>query len=318
LLKMLLPRLIIIAGPTAVGKTTVAINLALALKTEIINADSRQVYREMIIGTAAPSEKEQSIVRHHFAGHRSICDPYNASMFEQEVISFLGKQFKDKATVIMAGGSGLYIDAVCNGIDDLPSVDQNTRSTVLNEFHKHGLEGIRLKLKQTDPEYYNRVDLSNPKRIMKALEISLMTGKPYSAFLTGKPKERNFSIIRIALDLPRQLLHERINLRVDQMMENGLLEEAKSLYPYRHLNALNTVGYKELFSYLEGSISLPDAITKIKDHSRQYARRQLTWFRRDKNFQWFQPTELEKILDFINHPDGTRQGVSGGCDGSKT
>ncbi|HLO57538.1 MAG TPA: tRNA (adenosine(37)-N6)-dimethylallyltransferase MiaA [Bacteroidales bacterium] len=292
-------RLIVIAGPTAVGKTAVAVHLARDLQTDIVNADSRQVFREMSIGTAAPTDNEKSLATHHFAGHRSIHEPYNASMFEQEVIGFLDEWFKDHDTIIVTGGSGLYINAVLYGIDDLPNISHEIRNTVHSDFRKYGLQGIQAMLKETDPEYYERVDLNNPQRIMKALEVYLMTGRTYSSFLTGAARKRNFQVTGIALDLPRGELHEKINSRVDAMIENGLLDEARSLYPFRDLNALNTVGYKELFAHLDGHMSLSDAVTKIKDHTRQYARRQLTWFRRDPVYKWFHPGDYKGIIELL-------------------
>jgi tRNA dimethylallyltransferase len=304
--------LVIIAGPTGVGKTDLAIDVARQLKTEIINADSRQIYREMVIGTAMPSEVQQQQVKHHFINHKSIHENYNASMFETEVLDFLSNFFSRHDEVVMTGGSGMYIDAVCRGIDDIPTVDPEIRNRIRLEYQEIGLEGIRLKLKHMDPEYYRKVDLKNPVRIMKALEISEMTGKPYTAFLTGIPKTRTFSTVKIGLDLPRQELHERINLRVDMMMKQGLLEEVRSLYPYKQLNPLNTVGYKELFGYLDGKYSLDEAVEMIKGHTRQYARRQLTWFHRNKEMKWFHPDEKELIFSYLLHPDGVgvpRRGV---------
>jgi tRNA dimethylallyltransferase len=291
--------LIIIAGPTAVGKTAVAINIARALQTEIINADSRQVYKEMVIGTAAPTAEEKTLVKHHFTGHRSIYEPYNASMFEQDAIAFLESWFKHHDVMVMAGGSGLYMDAVCRGIDDLPTVDPAIRTEIHQIFRNEGLEGIRTRLSKADPEYYDRVDLNNPQRIMKALEIYEMTGKPYTSLLTGQSKTRIFQTLKIGLNIPRNELHNRINNRVDLMMELGLLEEARNLHPYAHLNALNTVGYKELFGYFDGMMPLEKAVEKIKDHTRQYARRQITWFGRDKELTWFHPEETHKALAYI-------------------
>jgi tRNA dimethylallyltransferase len=296
-----LNQLIIIAGPTAVGKTPVAIAVAKALNTEIINADSRQVFREMPIGTAAPTPEEQATVKHHFTAHRSMHAPYNASMFEQDVIGLLDNWYINHDKMVMTGGSGLYIDAVCRGIDDLPTVDPVIRQRVHDEYNRLGIEGIKERLKKTDSEYYKKADLNNPQRIMKALEIYDMTGKTYSSFLTSKARERNFTIIKIALDLPRQILHDRINRRVDQMIEKGLLDEVQKLYPHRHLNALNTVGYKELFEFFDGRCTLPEAITKIKDHTRQYARRQLTWFHRDASYHWFSPDSITEILSFLDY-----------------
>ncbi len=304
--------MVIITGPTAIGKTDLAIDVARLLNTEIINADSRQVYQEMVIGTAVPTEVQQQQAKHHFINHKSIHESYNASIFETEVLDFLSRFFSSHDQVVMTGGSGMYIDAVCRGIDDIPTVDPEIRNRIRLEYETTGLEGIRLKLKHLDPEYYRQVDLKNPVRIMKAIEIAEMTGRPYTAFLTGTAKARAFSTLKIGLDLPRQELHGRINRRVDLMMKQGLLEEVRSLYPYKHLNPLNTVGYKELFGYLDGKHSLDEAVEMIKGHTRQYARRQLTWFHRDKEMKWFRPDEKELIFDFLVHPDGVgvpRRGV---------
>jgi len=288
--------LIIVAGPTAIGKTDLAIRLAKHYNTEIINADSRQIYREMTVGTAIPSFEQQAGVKHHFINHLSIHDYYNASQFELEVVELLERLLQKHDAVVMTGGSGMYINAVCNGIDDIPAVNPRVRERIHQEFKLIGLEGIRSKLRHADPDYYDKVDLNNPKRIMKALEIAEITGRPYSSFLTGKSKPRNFSIIKIGLDLPRQELHNLINARVDNMILQGLLEEATGLYPNRHLNALNTVGYKEIFDFLDGRCSFDESIEMIKGHTRQYARRQLTWFRKDKDMQWFRPDEIDAIL----------------------
>jgi tRNA dimethylallyltransferase len=276
-----------------------AVEIAKYFGTEIINADSRQVYREMSIGTAIPSLSEQAEVKHHFLAHRSIFESYNASSFEQEVIAFLDEWYKKKRVMVMVGGSGMYIDAVCRGIDDLPSVDPEVRKKTQKLYEESGLEGIKAKLKKVDPVYYDKADLNNPKRIMKALEIVEMSGAPYSSFLTGRSKDRIFSIIKIGLDIERARLHERINNRVEHMMKQGLLQEAISLYSHRHLNALNTVGYKELFAYIEGKCTLEDAIEHIKAHTRQYARRQLTWFRKDEDIHWFDPSNLQEIKNFL-------------------
>jgi tRNA dimethylallyltransferase len=296
--------LIIIAGPTAIGKTEMAVKLAKHFGTEIINADSRQVYHEMIIGTAVPSIEQQAGVKHHFINHLSIHDYYNASRFEIEVVELLDQLFQKYDTVIMAGGSGMYIDAVCKGIDDIPTVDSDVRERIYNEYKLLGTDSIRSKLRNVDPDYYEKVDLKNPKRIMKALEIAEMTGRPYSSFLTGKSKPRSFSVIKIGLDMPRERLHDRINTRTDNMILEGLLQEAGSLYPFRHLNALNTVGYKELFDYLDKRYSFEETIEIIKGHTRQYARRQLTWFRKDKKIQWFLPDEPDTILTYLHKKIG--------------
>jgi len=238
--------LVVVAGPTASGKTDLAVRLARELDTEIISADSRQVYCEMVIGTAVPSPEQLARTRHHFIGHKSVSDNYNASMFEFEVLQLLQHLFRKKDLVIMAGGSGLYIDAVCRGIDDLPSVDPEVRNRLKTFYREKGLDAIRKKLKEADPEYFRKVDLDNPKRILKALEVYEITGRPYSTFLTGRPKERDFGIVKIGLDMDRKMLYERIDRRVSDMIEAGLIDEVRSLAAYRHLNALNTVGYKEV------------------------------------------------------------------------
>jgi tRNA dimethylallyltransferase len=299
------PLLIIVAGPTGVGKTQLAVFLAKELGTSVINADSRQIFRETLIGTARPTVEEQSGVAHFFLGHRSISAGYDASKYESEVVKFLDDWFKSHNNIIMAGGSGLYIDAVCKGIDDLPSIDQVIRQKIRKEYEDYGIELLRGKLKETDPDYYRIADLKNPHRIMKALEIYEMTGRSYSSFRTGTTKRRFFNYIMIGLDLPRHELHERINKRVDDMMKAGLLTEVESLIPFRHLNALNTVGYKELFAYIDGNSTLNEAIENIKAHTRQYARRQLTWFRRYPGIRWFHPGETGNIIKYIKeHPEG--------------
>jgi tRNA dimethylallyltransferase len=292
--------LIILSGPTAVGKTDTAIRLARYFGTEIVNADSRQVYSEMKTGTAVPSAMQLAQVRHHLVGHRSIHGYYNASLFELEAIEILEGLFEQHHVAILSGGSGMYIEAVCHGIDDIPAVDAEIRSRMQRIYQEDGLAGIQSRLLSADPEYYKKADLNNPKRILKALEISEMTGRPYSSFLTGHAKERNFIPLRIGLNLPREELHANINRRVDSMQVEGLVEEARSLYPYRELNSLNTVGYKELFDYFDDKCSLDEAFQKIKDHTRQYARRQLTWFRRRKDTKWFLPHEDELIINLIN------------------
>jgi tRNA dimethylallyltransferase len=296
--------LVVIAGPTAVGKSHTAVELAKYLQTEIISCDSRQIYRELSIGTAVPDISELAGIRHHFLQNKSIHQYYNASMFENEVLELLDDLFRNKNIVIMAGGSGLYIDAVCKGIDDLPSVDDEIRQKLKNKYQNEGLESLRTMLKKLDPEYYKTVDLRNIKRILKALEVTLMTGKAYSSLLTGTAKERPFEIIKIGLDIRRELLYERIDSRVDQMMMHGLTNEAKRYFEFRHLNALNTVGYKEIFMYLEGTITLEEAVDLIKRNTRKYARRQLTWFRRYDDIKWFDPSETTEIIKYIDAFDG--------------
>jgi tRNA dimethylallyltransferase len=292
--------LIIIAGPTAVGKTHASVKLAGYLDTEVISCDSRQIYKELKIGTAVPDNDELGGIRHHFLRNKSIHRYYNASMFENEVLELLNDLFSKKNVVIMAGGSGMYIDAVCRGIDDLPSVDNEIRQQLLDQYQKEGIESMRAMLKRLDPGYYKKVDLRNAKRIRKALEVTLMTGKAYSSFLTSHEKERSFDMLKIGLNIPRDALYERINARVDRMMEQGLAEEARQYFEFRHLNALNTVGYKEIFRYLEGSIPLDEAVDLIKRNTRKYARRQLTWFRRYNDMKWFDPAEISEIKRYID------------------
>jgi tRNA dimethylallyltransferase len=292
--------LIVIAGPTAAGKTSLAVELAQYLETDIISCDSRQIYRELSIGTAVPDISELGGINHHFLQNKSIHQYYNASMFENEVLALLDELFAVKNAVIMTGGSGMYIDAVCNGIDNLPSIDNEIRHQLQNQYRNEGIESMRSMLKKLDPEYYEKVDLKNAKRILKALEISLMTGKAYSAFLTNPKKERAFKTIKIGLNISREVLYERINSRVDRMIEQGLVDEAKQYFEFRSLNALNTVGYKEIFMYLDGSITLNESIDLIRRNTRKYARRQLTWFRKYDDMKWFEPSDMVEIKDYIN------------------
>lgn len=290
-----MPRLIVLTGPTAVGKTDLSISLAQKYNTHIISCDSRQFYREMHIGTAAPTQKELDAVPHHFIGHLSIHDYYNVSMFEQDVLKLLPDLFKQSDTVIMTGGSGMYIDAVSYGIDDLPDADETIRQQVKDELAKNGLEGLRVWLQRLDPEHYETIDIHNPNRMRRAIEVCLQTGKPFSELRKNQNKERNFDIEKICLMRSREELYDRINRRVDIMMEQGLEAEARSLFKFRDLNALNTVGYKELFSYFDGEISLEQAVTDIKTHSRRYAKRQLTWFKRDDSYRWVEAND-DKLL----------------------
>jgi tRNA dimethylallyltransferase len=288
-------RLIIITGPTAIGKTRVAIEVAKRLHTEIISCDSRQMYREMRIGTAVPGESELAAVSHHFIGNLSIHDYYNVSMFEQECLLLLENLFRKYSAVVMTGGSGLYIDALCNGIDDFPTVDGEIRKTVTENYAKEGIEYLRQQLKDLDPVHYAKVDLHNPKRMMKAIEVSLQTGRPYSSFLTSQSRVRPFKITKIVLNRPREELFDNINRRTDRMMEAGLLEEARALYPFRHQNALNTVGYKELFACMDGLSDLDTAVELIRRNTRRYAKRQLTWFARDRDCLWIHPDHIDEI-----------------------
>ncbi len=287
--------LIIIAGPTAVGKTHAAVEMAGYLGTEVISCDSRQIYKELRIGTAVPDNSELAGIRHYFLQNKSIHQYYNASMFEHEVLDLLDELFSTKDVVIMAGGSGMYIDAVCSGIDDLPSVDHEIRQKLQKQYRKEGIESIRILLRKLDPAYYKSVDLRNAKRMLKALEVTLTTGRAYSSFLTNTDKKRPFDILKTGLNIPRDDLYRRINSRVDKMIQEGLVNEAKSVFEFRHLNALNTVGYKEIFRYIEGAITLDEAVDLIKRNTRKYARRQLTWFRRYNNMKWFAPSEISEM-----------------------
>ena len=296
--------LLVITGPTGVGKTAVSLLLAEKFGCPIVSADSRQFYRELKIGTAAPTDDELEQVKHYFIGTHSIFDEYNAGQYEEEAISLLDELFEKHEVVLLTGGSMMYVDAVCNGLDNIPTVTADVRQFWQKQFASHGLEFIQDELKRLDEKHYAEVDLKNPKRIIHALEICSMTGKPYSDLRTGKRKIRNFNILKIGLNRPRPELYERINLRVDKMMHDGLLEEATRYYPYRHLNTLNTVGYKEIFEYLNGLCDLDTAINLIKQDSRRYAKRQLTWFNRDKEINWFHPEEVENIEKFIDQKLG--------------
>jgi tRNA dimethylallyltransferase len=291
--------LIVIAGPTAAGKTTLAISLARHFKTEIISADSRQFFHEMPVGTAAPTAQEQSCVKHHLVGHLSVTENYNVSRFETDALELAEQLFHQHPVVVVVGGSGLYINAICHGIDLLPDPDPEIRLALKHTLDSEGITALQDELEQLDPVYARQVDRANPARLMRALEICRATGVPYSSLRSNKPKPRNFRIVRIGVELPREELYQRINNRVDAMMQAGLFEEALALYPHRHLNALNTVGYKELFDHFAGLTSLAHAVEKIKIHSRRYAKRQLTWFKKDPGFVWFGPGEVEAILRFV-------------------
>ena len=292
--------LIIIAGPTGVGKTKVGIELAQQFNTEIISADSRQLYKEMCIGTAVPSTEELAAVKHHFVQCISVEDYYNASMYEEQVVQKLGELFQVHNIVFMVGGTGMYIDAVCNGIDQLPTIEPSIRKKYQDILANEGIEKIRELLQACDPAYYAKVDTNNPMRMLKGLEVTDMTGKPYSEHLTSPAKERPFDIVKIIINTDREVLYSRINQRVLTMMDAGLLSEVRTLSPYKHLNPLKTVGYREIFEHLEGAITLDEAIEKIQNHSRAYARRQITWFRRDSNAHWFNPNEIDSIKKHID------------------
>lgn len=291
--------LVVIAGPTAVGKTDVAIQLASGLNSEIISADSRQFYKQMSVGTAKPDTLQLSTVKHHFVGHLSIHDYYNVAMFENDTLAKLNTLFETHKIVFLAGGSGLYIDALCNGIDDFPDPAPELRAFLKGIYQDEGLAKLQQMLIENDPEYYATVDINNPNRLLRALEVCLTTGKKFSEQRLNNQKIRDFHIIKIALNLPRPELFNRIGFRVDQMMEHGLVDEVKSLVPFRHLNALNTVGYKEIFRYLDSEITLGQAVTDIKTNTRRYAKRQLTWFNRTDEYAWFEPTQYDEINDYI-------------------
>lgn len=291
--------LVIVTGPTAIGKTAVGIELAKYFKTEIISADSRQMYKEMSIGTAVPSVDELKAVKHHLIQTKSVFDYYNASLFEFEVLDLLNKLFEKNDIVLMVGGSTLYIDAVCYGIDDLPTVDPHVRNEIIARYQTEGIEYLRRELKLLDPDYYETVDLKNPSRLMKAIEISVMTGKPYSSFLTAQRKERDFNIIKIGLNCDRELLYNRINQRVDAMIAAGLEQEVLDLTYARETTALKTVGYREVFDYFDGKITRDEAIAQIKMNTRRYAKRQITWFQRDKEMPWFQLNQVSDVIEYI-------------------
>jgi tRNA dimethylallyltransferase len=291
--------LIVITGPTAVGKTDLCLDIAKYFGIPIINADSRQIYREIKIGTAAPTEEQLQQVRHYFVGTQALTDYYSASIYEQEVMSLLDTLFQTSDYALLSGGSMMYIDALCNGIDDIPTVDDETRNTLKRRLAEEGLESLCEQLRVLDPEHYEIVDKKNPRRVVHALEICLMTGRTYTSFRTNEHKERPFNIIKIGLTRDREIIYERINRRVDIMMEQGFLDEARSVYPLRHLNALNTVGYKELFAYLDGTWSLDEAIERIKGNTRRYARKQLTWYKKDPLVTWFSPDDKKLILNHI-------------------
>ena len=291
--------LIVIAGPTASGKTAFAIKLAKALNTVILSADSRQLYKEMSIGTAAPTEEELSQVKHYFVHHISIEDKYDVADYERDAMQLLDELFKTHDAVILTGGSGLFIDAVCNGIDAMPDIQPEIREKVQKLLDEGGLKALQDEVQRLDPEYYSTVDQQNPRRLQRALEVCYQTGKPFSSFRIGNTVQRDFDIKKYAILWERQQLIERIDKRVDMMMEQGLMEEAKALYPKRHLNALNTVGYKELFAYFDGQCTLEEAVEQIKIHTRQYAKRQMTWLRKDTSYRWIMPEDFDNTVSAL-------------------
>jgi len=293
--------LIVLLGPTGVGKTDISVDLATRFNSEIISADSRQFFREMAIGTAVPSDTQLEKIHHHFIRFISVENYYSSSMFERDVLNLLPSLFSRNNIVIMTGGSGMYIDAVCQGIDDIPDVNPEIREKYISLFKSAGIEGLRIVLKLLDPEHYSNVDLKNHKRIMRALEICETSGRPYSSFLNKQKKIRDFRILKIGLERERDDLYERINYRVDGMIKTGLEDEARSLIKFRNTNALNSVGYRELFDFFDGNISREKAIELIKRNSRRYAKRQITWWGKDKDIKWFHPEKLEEIIQYIEN-----------------
>ncbi|MBQ8055247.1 MAG: tRNA (adenosine(37)-N6)-dimethylallyltransferase MiaA [Paludibacteraceae bacterium] len=291
--------LVVIIGPTGVGKTNLSLHLAQTLNTEIISCDSRQFYKELKIGTAAPTEEELQLVKHHFIGNLSIFDLYNAGQYELDAIAKLDELFKTHDQVLMVGGSMLYVDAVCNGIAETPTIDQEVREKLADRLKNEGEDSIRNELKIIDPNYYHLIDKKNIKRMVHALEVFYMTGKPFSSFHTNEKKQRPFNILKIGLNKEREILYNQINQRVDKMIEMGLLEEAKQFYAYKHLNTLNTVGYKEIYNYMDGKYDLDFAINMIKQNSRHYAKKQLSWFNRDNEIHWFNPENEDEIIAFV-------------------
>ena len=294
------PTLIVLLGPTGVGKTDISLKLAEHFGCQIVSSDSRQFYRELKIGTAAPTDGQLKRVKHYFIGSHSIFDDYSAGQYEQDANELLNKLFENQKVGMLVGGSMMYIDAVCNGMDDIPTVDAETRSFWQKQYSDFSLEYIQNELKRLDPKHYEEVDLQNSKRVLHALEICSITGKPFSDIRTGKCKERPFNIVKIGLNRPREELYERINYRVDEMMAEGLLQEAEQFYKYRQLNTLNTVGYKELYEYMAGNWTLEFAVNMIKQDSRRYAKRQMTWFNRDKEIHWFNPDNEMEIIEFVD------------------
>lgn len=292
-------KLIVVAGPTASGKTAISIQLAKALKTVILSADSRQFYREMSIGTAAPTQEELQQAKHYFIHHISIEDRYDVADYDRDALLLLNQLFKQYDVVVLTGGSGLFIDAVCNGIDPMPNVTPEIRNRIEKLYIERGLLGLQEEVQKLDPDYYSIVDLQNPRRLQRCLEICYQTGKSFTSFRQRRPAQRDFEIIKFALLWDRDELIRRIDKRVDMMMHQGLLNEAKSLYPKHQLNALNTVGYKELFEYFDGKCTIEEAIEQIKIHTRQYAKRQMTWLRKDDSYRWVSPTDLDGILSVL-------------------
>lgn len=292
--------LIVLVGPTGVGKTETSLALAEHFHAPILNADSRQIYKGMTVGTAAPTLEERARAEHHFVQFLNPGDYYSAAQFEMDAMALLEDLFQKHDYVLLSGGSMMYIDAVCHGIDDIPTVDDVTRKMMLERYEKEGLEPLVQELRVLDPEYYQIVDLKNPKRVIHALEICYMTGKTYSSFRTNTKKQRPFHIVKVGLRREREVLYDRINRRVTKMIQDGLEEEVKALLPFRNTNSLNTVGYKEMFAYFDGKMSLEEAADKIRQNSRIYSRKQMTWFKRDNQIKWFEPEQLGDIIAYIS------------------
>ena len=294
--------LVVVLGPTGVGKSDISIQIAKHFQTEIISADSRQFFKEISIGTAVPDKKDLEEIPHHFIQNKSIHDYYNVSSFEVEALDLMENLFKKVNPLILVGGSMLYLDTICFGIDDIPTVDAKTRKLVNDWYEENGIDALKQRLLELDPEYYSIVDLNNHKRMLHAVEVCLISGRKYSSFRTNVAKQRPFNVIKIGINLEdRKILYERINQRVVSMIKSGLVEEAREVYPYRNLNSLNTVGYKELFSYFDGTCSLDEAIDMIQRNTRKYARKQLTWFRRDSQIVWFEPHQVPEIIQYIEN-----------------
>lgn len=291
--------LVVVVGPTGVGKTETSLRIAEHFNIPIINADSRQVYAELPIGTAAPTFLQQQRVKHFFVGNLKLDDYYNAAMFENDVLETLKQLFKESDIAMMSGGSMMYVDAVCYGIDEIPTIDEKTRFQIKQKYESDGLEALCNELKILDPEYYNIVDLKNTRRVIHAIEICTMTGKSYTSFRCNIKKQRPFKIIKIGLERPREEMYQRINSRVFSMVKEGLIDEAQSVYSKRNLNSLNTVGYKELFEYFDGNINKEEAIRRIQSNTRRYCRKQLTWFHHDEKIKWFDPSDIEEIIKYI-------------------
>lgn len=291
-----MPNLIVLIGPTGVGKTELSLQLAEYFNTDIVSADSRQLYTDLKIGTAAPTPEQLKRVNHHLVGTLQLTDYYSAAKYEEEALSILNDLFASKETVILTGGSMMYVDAICKGIDDIPTIDAETREMMMQKYQAEGLDNLCAELKLMDPDYYSIVDLKNPKRVIHALEICYMTGNTYTSYRKQEKKERPFNIIKVGLIREREELYQRINQRVDIMMEEGLLNEAKQFAEYKQLNSLNTVGYKEMFNYLDGTWPLDFAIEKVKQNSRIYSRKQMTWFKRDNDITWFHPDQIDEVL----------------------